>query len=219
MRRTRTALILGVILVGTTTVRAQTAHSIPYNEDTCPHCPTAGHARSAAGGPVGAASWTATLQRTLGGILPGGIGCDARHNIYKSALRRSTFDKKLVPIVPYYEHAFPCYSDRRYRGAPHLSHHGAYPADYASPMMESGTSVREIPSGTGEPTPASKPTADQASTRSIPRNQQSENHGTSDLDQFISWDSEPEKTAHPRGEIRRASSTETSAESRNPLRH
>ncbi|MFO7906276.1 MAG: hypothetical protein R6U98_26700 [Pirellulaceae bacterium] len=175
MQRTRTALILGVILVGTTGVRAQTAHSIAYHERTCPRCRGADGGPSSAGGPGRRTSWTATLQRTLGGLLPGCTGCDARHKIYKSALRRSTFDKKLIPVIPYYEHTFPCYSDSRHRTGRHIPG-ASRPAHYAGSLMEGEMlPMQEIPSGTGQPTPASKPASDQAPGGEAPLEEQSRN--------------------------------------------
>lgn len=173
MQRTRTALILGVILIANTGVRAQTAHSIPYNECTCPRCAGARGPSSAAG--VGLVSWTATVQQTLGGILPGSAGCDARHKIYKAALRRSTFDKKLIPVIPYYEHAFPCYSDRRYFTGP-LVPPADCPPDYAGPVMEDGVvPMGQIPGGPEKPTPAAKPDSDRPSSRMVPSEQQGHN--------------------------------------------
>lgn len=159
MQRTRTTLILGVILIATPGLRGQTTHSGVHDGSACPHCqppqacPSAGSASAG-----GLASWAARLDRALGGILPGSVGCDARHKIYKSALRRSTFDKKLVPVVPYYEHVFPCYAENRYHTGPLVPRATEYPAEYAGEVMgEDMMPVEQAPRHMGKPTPATRP--------------------------------------------------------------
>jgi hypothetical protein len=38
----------------------------------------------------------------VGCVLPGGACCDARHHIYRAALRRNAFDKACFPLLPFY---------------------------------------------------------------------------------------------------------------------
>ena len=113
MRLVRTALIVSVMLLGTTSLRAQTAHSVAGSSCGCQQCQAC---QGCGGGACCNAllpSVTQSLQSALGGIIPGHTGCDARHQIYKAALQRSTFDKKCLLPVAYYSHILPLWSHRR----------------------------------------------------------------------------------------------------------
>ena len=113
MRLARIALILSVILLGTPALRAQRAHS-----ECCDGCSSQscqqGCGCQACGDSCGLmSSLTAKLSHALGGILPGGAGCDGRHKIYKAALQRNSFDKKFQLPVAYYAHLLPIYKHNR----------------------------------------------------------------------------------------------------------
>ncbi len=114
MRRTRIALLASVLMLGATALQAQTAHT-----DTCDSCggqscqsgcSTCGNCGSCGSGCGMLSGVKAGLYHALSGI---GIACDARHGIYKAALRRNTFDKKFLLPIPYMTHVLPMYRHNR----------------------------------------------------------------------------------------------------------
>ena len=113
MRLVRTALIVSVMLLGTTSLRAQTAHSAAGSRCGCQECQACqGYGGGACCNSL-LPSVTQSLRSALAGIIPGHTGCDARHQIYKAALQRSTFDKKCLLPVAYYSHILPLWSHHR----------------------------------------------------------------------------------------------------------
>ena len=156
MRLARIALILSVILLGTPALQAQRAHS-----ECCDGCSSQscqqGCGCQACGDSCGLmSSLTAKLSHALGGILPGGAGCDGRHKIYKAALQRNSFDKKFQLPVAYYAHLLPIYKHNRcccgstpMANCPTCGPH--------APMGEEVIEMHEVPQPVlGQPTPAVK---------------------------------------------------------------
>ncbi len=151
MRLTRITLSVTVILFATATLRAQMAHSevVPACEcqacQACPGCNECGSCGALLPG----------ITHALGSILPFGPGSDARHKCYKAALRRSTFDKKVLLPIPYYPHIVPLWSHKRCcvsarMGCPTCGPQGA--------MVEEYMDMSEVPEGMPmEPTPAAQP--------------------------------------------------------------
>lgn len=163
MRRARTALIMSVLLMGATGLRAQPAHSVACHESGCR--PGIRCQSCSVGG--GMTTFTATVNQALLGILPSTIGCDARHKIYKAALRRSTFDKKIVPFIPYYGHAFPCYDGNRQCCGP-LVPAAECPTGESYEMDGDVIEMQDIPLDGQMPTPAIKRPAEHEPSQMVP---------------------------------------------------
>ena len=108
---------------------------------------------------------TTTLHRALGGILPGGPGCDGRHKIYKAALLRNRFDKKYLLPVPYYSHILPIYKHNRCCcGSTPMANCptcGPHATIMGEEVIEMHTAPQPMPAELmpAEPTPAVKPQA------------------------------------------------------------
>lgn len=173
MRLVRLAMIVCIVLMGTAALQAQIAHSPgcdPCGCQTCAGCDAGCDTPCAAGcgcetctgtcnGNCGVLGCLSTkLHHAVGGLLGGGAGCDARHQIYRAALRRSTFDKKIHLPIAYYSHVLPIYRHDRCccggvtpsAGCPHCG-----------PQPTVGEEVIEMhdvqPSVPVEPTPAAAP--------------------------------------------------------------
>ncbi len=145
-----------VILLGTTSLRAQTAHSAAGSYCGCQQCQSCQECDNGACCQALLPSLAQGLHSALGGIIPGHTGCDARHKIYKAALQRSTFDKKCLLPVAYYSHILPLWSHRRCCSGPV---HSNCPTCGPDGMMgEEVIDMQEYPEGMPmEPTPAVEP--------------------------------------------------------------
>ncbi len=114
MRLARIALILSAILIGAPLAHAQVAHSNPGCG--CSSCQTSCQAGcgcqscSSCGVLPGL---TSKLGHCVGGLLGISKGVDGRHQIYKAALCRNSFDKKFQLPVAYYRHILPFYRHDR----------------------------------------------------------------------------------------------------------
>ena len=104
MRFGRIALIMGFMFIGTGLLQAQPAHSGPSAACGCPQCAAGSGVFSDLG---------QSLAQACGCFLPGFVGCDARHKIYRAALIRNTFDKKCLLPIAYSGHLLPFYSKHR----------------------------------------------------------------------------------------------------------
>ncbi len=160
MRLARTVLTVSIVLLGTDALRAQLAHSnVSCGCQACSPCPSAPDCQgcgSTGGCNALIPALSQSLHGMLAGIVPGSVGCDARHKIYRSALQRSTFDKKCLLPVAYYSHILPLWSHHRCCCGPVTS--GCPTCGPQGVMGEEVIEMQEYPAGVPmEPTPAMEP--------------------------------------------------------------
>ena len=144
MRYVPTALIVAALFLAAPQVHAQVAHS--NTNCGCESCQAS----------CGSSCGDCGILSSLGGML--GIGCDGRHQVYKAALCRNSFDKKFQLPIAYYRHILPFYRhDRCCTCGTHVPASGNCPtcAPHEQIMGEEIIDMQEVPQpAPPEPTPA-----------------------------------------------------------------